>query len=234
MIPKEPGYVNTHWTLVERFRLPDLYQTPFAHHCNAVTEQDCLFLIVSDTERGDAALPLQVKDHLPHVLTEVSVKVGEGLIKEQHRWFGRQGARERNALLLPAGQAVRPPFGKLAQLHPVKHSAGHWLPLIPGDTAHPQPETNILHYGHERKEQVVLEYHRRAALLDWNTADAPIAKPYDSTVRLEQTADEFEQRRLAAAGGPDQTEQLAGVECQRDPIDCCVFSPRIGERDIFN
>ena len=59
---------------------------------------------MSDKDEGQAQLILQQLELDLHLLAELAVKGAQRLIEQQHRGPLHQGARERNALLLAAGE----------------------------------------------------------------------------------------------------------------------------------
>jgi hypothetical protein len=70
-----------------------------------------------------------------------------------------------------------------------------------------------------RPQRVVLEDHADVALVRRQAVDAPIAEANLAAVGLVEAGYEAEQRRLAAAGGPEQREQLAVADLEGDAVD---------------
>src|SRR5262249_49391344 len=70
-------------------------------------------------------------------------------------------------------------------------------------------ESYVLTHRHGRVERIRLEYHRNIAILGWNVIDnAPADLDAAGTLPLKASND-VEQRRLAAAGRPDQDGEPA-------------------------
>src|SRR5712691_4423206 len=73
-------------------------------------EEQRLALIVCDVDRRDGKAPLQLSQLDPHALSQLRVEVRERLVEQEHLRAADQGAREREALLLSAGELRRGPF----------------------------------------------------------------------------------------------------------------------------
>ena len=63
-----------------------------------------LFEVVRHVDRRDAETVLQLAQLHAHVGAQLGVEVRQRLVEQQHRWLEHEGARERHALLLPAGK----------------------------------------------------------------------------------------------------------------------------------
>ena len=80
-----------------------------AHHRDPVGERQGLLLVVRDVQDRRPHAPLEGLQLDPHLLAQPGVQVRQRLVEEQDRGIGRQGAGERHALLLAAGELVRVP-----------------------------------------------------------------------------------------------------------------------------
>ena len=77
------------------------------HHRDAVGHRQRFLLVVGDQDGGDAGLALEALDLDLHVEPQVLVERGERLVEQQHLGIDREAARERDALLLAAGELAR-------------------------------------------------------------------------------------------------------------------------------
>ena len=103
---------------VERARVGELHQPAAAEHRHLVGHRQRLGLVVGDQHRGRAGGPQRVGDREAGLLAQGGVQGGERLVEQHQRGLGRQGAGERHALLLAAGELVRRAVGQLgAQAH---------------------------------------------------------------------------------------------------------------------
>ena len=68
-------------------------------------------------------------------------------------------------------------------------------------------------YGQPREQRIALEHD--AAIVS-GAADRPVAKPYLAGGRLQESADQIEQRALAATARPDDRDELVRFDGQPD------------------
>ena len=97
---------------VEILLRPDLADAALAHDDEAVGHGQGLLLVVGHHHGRQSELALQFADFDPHVLAQLGVEIGQGLIEQQHIGAEHQRARQRHALLLAAGQLSRQPVGR--------------------------------------------------------------------------------------------------------------------------
>ena len=76
---------------------------------------------MGDVDRGDPELVVQAADLEAHLLAQVGVEVRQRLVEQQHLGLDDDGARERHALLLAAGQLGRIAAAEGAHLHDLEH-----------------------------------------------------------------------------------------------------------------
>ena len=103
-------------------------------------------------------------DFAPHLDAQLGVEIGERLIHQADRGLRHDGAAERDALLLPAGELR----GLAIEQLPEPEDAGGALqarrPLGARHIAHLEAEQDVLRDRQMRKQRVALEHHRDAAL----------------------------------------------------------------------
>ena len=80
-----------------------MYQS-LGHHSYAIAHGQRFFLIMRDEDKGNTGLALQVFELLAHALTQLQVECGQRLVEQQYFGFGCQRTRQRNTLLLAAGE----------------------------------------------------------------------------------------------------------------------------------
>ena len=105
---------------VDFVRRAGLLDQPVAHHDDAVRHRQRFFQVVGHIDRGDAEPMLQLAQFDAHVGAQLGVEIGQRLVEQQHRRLEHEGARQRDALLLAAGQLRRPPRCKAVHLHHVE------------------------------------------------------------------------------------------------------------------
>jgi hypothetical protein len=77
------------------------------HDDHRVGDGQRLLLVVRDVDHGQPQRLLQVADLLAHITAQLGVEVGQRLVEQQHPRLQHDGARDRDALLLAAGELVR-------------------------------------------------------------------------------------------------------------------------------
>ena len=77
------------------------------HHGDAVGQDQRLFLVVGDEDRGQAELALQATDLELHGLAQLAVERTERLVEQQQPRVEDDGTGQRDALLLAAGELAR-------------------------------------------------------------------------------------------------------------------------------
>jgi hypothetical protein len=92
---------------VQLGRVRDLFQPAVAHDADPVGHGQRLFLVVRDEDRRRAEPLLQGADLLPQLQPDLGVERGQRLVEQQHVRLDRQRPRQRDTLLLAAGQLVR-------------------------------------------------------------------------------------------------------------------------------
>ena len=75
-------------------------------------------------------------------------------------------------------------------------------------------EGDVLAHGHVRKDGVILENHADVALVRGDIVDDPAVKGDGAALDGVEARDHAQQRRLAAAGGAEQREELALPDVQ--------------------
>ena len=96
-------------TLVDVFGRSDLLDAPGVHDDDAIGHGHRLDLIVRDIDRRVVEFVVQPADFEAHVAAQIGVEIGQWLIQQQNVGLRRQRPRERDPLLLAAGQ-----FGGIA------------------------------------------------------------------------------------------------------------------------
>ena len=86
---------------------PDLLDAAAVHDRDAVGDRQRLLLVVRDVDGRDPELELDAADLLAQLHAHLRVERGERLVEQQHARLDRERARERDALLHPAGELMR-------------------------------------------------------------------------------------------------------------------------------
>ena len=142
------------------------------------------------------------------------------LVQQEQAGRGRERARERDALLLAArqlGRVLVALLGQADQLEELPHAG-------PDRRArHPrvlEPVGDVLRRRQVREQRVGLEDDPEVAPRGRQRGDVP-AGLLDAPARLRvQTRDRAQERGLPASGRPEEADELALVDVERDAVEC--------------
>ena len=218
--------------LVGRGLLDDLAEV---HDRDAVAEELDGREVVRDEEAGEAEVALEVAQQVEDRRLHRDVERRDGLVGDQQRRLHGEGAREADALALPAGELVRvamPELGPQADLLEERDD-----PLVerasPGDPVQPERLADDRSGRHPRVERRVriLEDHvhlaaQRPHLAAREVGDVGAEDADRPGGRLHEPRDAVADRGLAAAGLADQADQLARADRQRHAVDRSARSRR--------
>ena len=104
--PHEIGHHAVGGMRIDLERRAVLLQPPAAHDRDVIGERERLGLVVGDVDEGDAGAALQLLELGAHALAQLGIEIGQRLVEQQDRRLDHQRARERDALLLAAGELV--------------------------------------------------------------------------------------------------------------------------------
>ncbi len=179
------------------------------HHREAIGERQRLDLIVCDDDGGVAELALQHLQFSTDPLARGRIEVAQRLVEEQHRRVSDQCPRQCDALLLTAGQAGGPQRHQVVHLQPIADRRDHLLGAL--DLAGLQTVQQVLADRHRRIQRIALEADADAPLGRRQLRDLPVTDADGAARHRLQTGDHPQRRGLAAAGRPEQRDELARV-----------------------
>ena len=85
--------------------------------------------------------------------------------------------------------------------------------------AHAQRELDVLRHRHVAEQRVVLEHQADAALARGDVRDVAPVQRDAAVIDPGEAGDGAQQGALAAAAGPEQHEELAVADVERDVVD---------------
>src|SRR4051812_45361664 len=136
------------------------------------------------------------------------VERGERLVHEQHRAVLGQRTGEGDALAHAAGELVHPLAALAAEVDHLEQPLGLGAALGLADAAGAQRQLDVGRGGQPRQQRRLLEHQGRA-----------LGRDLDRAGRGGQEArHDVEQRRLAAAGGAEQADELARLDGEVDAL----------------
>ena len=168
---------------------------------------------MSDEHGGDARFFLNAANLLPGLQTQPRVQIGQRLVQKQHARHFHQRAGDSHALLLAAGQLAGLAVQQFLDLHQPSRLPGPVQHLLLGQLIRAgqvlQREKDVLQNRHVGIQGVILEHQPDAALFSGKLGHIVLTEENFAGGRLLQPADHIQRGAFAAAGGPQQTDQLA-------------------------
>ena len=112
--------------------VPTWTMRPCVEHGDAVGHRQGLALVVGDEDEGEAERALQALQLALHLLAQLEVERAERLVEEEHLGPDDEGAGERDALALAAGELGRPARLHAGELDQREGLARRAVPARPG------------------------------------------------------------------------------------------------------
>src|SRR5918994_4650906 len=153
------------------------------------------------------------------LLAYLEIEGAERFVEEQYLRLHDECPRERDSLLLTAGQLPRLAALELLETHESERFARFLLTSGPAEAALLQAVGDVVEHGQVREEGVRLEDGVDVALVGRQPYDL-LAGDQDLTlIRLLKPCDEAKRRRLPATRGPEQREEFAGLHGEVDAVE---------------
>ncbi len=190
-----------------------------AYHGDAVRERKRFFLIVRDVHGRDSQVLLQLADLGTHLYPDLRIEVRQRLVQEQDVRVQHEGAGERDALLLAAGELAGITELEARQVDLAEAGRDALGDRGTVELSHLESVGDVRLHRHVRPERIVLEHHADVTRVGPEPVDAPVPEPDLAAVQRMEAGDQPEKRRLAAARGPEQREQLAVTDLEARAVD---------------
>ena len=215
--------------LVDVPRRAELLDLAAGHHGKPVGHRQRLLLVVRDVDEGDPDLALDALQLDLELAPQLRVERAERLVEQQHRRREHERTRERDALLLPAGELVRPALSERPRRTSSSASATRPRRSAFGDVLEAKAEADVLLDGEVGEERVALEDGVDGPLVRRRLGDVRVADDDAPRVGALEAGDHAQRRRLAAAGRAEQREELAAADLERDVVDGGHVVERLAE-----
>ena len=150
--------------VVELERLADLLHQSILHHHHAIAQRHGLDLVVGDVDGRGVEPVVQLLQLDAHLHAKFCVEIGQRLVEQEHLRLADDGAAERHALALPAGQLARLALEIILHAEDLGGRLHALADLGAVDFAHLQAESHVVVDAHMRIERVVLEHHGDVAI----------------------------------------------------------------------
>ncbi|MEY9542881.1 hypothetical protein ABIE85_005941 [Bradyrhizobium diazoefficiens] len=199
---------------------------PARQHHDAVGEPRRLFEIVRDIDRAHAAVGEKADEVLHQQLAGLRIQRRERLVHQQDGRPDRQRPRNPDALAHAAGELLWIGLAKIGQAGAAQRILDQRAALRRRELGVQQREFNVLldrRPGQQRKilehegERIETVRRRRPAQL-WRAGG-----------RLQQPAEDRQQRALAAAGRTDDRDHLAGADGEGDVVEHGEVAEAVGD-----
>ena len=172
-----------------------------------------------DHDGGDAEPALQRLDLVAQAHAHPRIERRQRLIEQQQRGRGRQRAGQRDALLLAARQLRRILGALLRHAHELQQLGDAGGDLAARLAAVDEAVADVLHHGQVGEQRVGLEDDAEVALRRRQPRDVAAADLDRAGVLHLEAGDHAQQRGLAAAGRPEEADELAALDLERDVIE---------------
>ena len=208
------GHEEVRRRSIERPRRAVLLQHAALQHRHPVAHRHRLGLVVRDVQRRGPDRPVHPQDLRAHLHAELGVQVGQWLVHQEHAGGTNDRPAHRHPLPLTAGQLLRLAAEQIRQ---AEDPGGRTDPPVSFgllDLLVLQREADVLIHRQVRVERVVLEDHGDVAVPGRHVVDHAVAEADRARRDPLQARDHPQRRRLAAARGPDQHDELPVVDVQ--------------------
>ena len=208
--------------VVDRVRRADLHQPALVQHPDPVAHRHRLDLVVGDEEEGGAERALQVLQLRAQHLAQLGVEVRQRLVHQEHRRVAHDGAADRDPLHLAAGELVGLALEQVLDAQHLRRPRDPPLDLVGGEVAHLRLAAgtpgSAAPCSAGRASSTGRPAPRRAAPRSSRSASSPPMLIAPGVGQLEP-GDQPQRRGLAGAGRPEQHEELAVGDGQRQVVD---------------
>ena len=215
----EPGDESGGRPRVHLERRADLLDAAGVHHDHAMRQRHRLDLVVSDVKAGGSEAPVEGLQLGAHLHPEFGIEIGQRFIEQEHRRLAHDGAPHGDALALAARKLARPSLQKGLQLEDPGGAPHPRVDVRLRQAAEAQPIGHVLVNRHVRIERVVLEHHGDIAVLRLEIVDDTRTDRDPAGADALEPGDHAQQRRFAAARGPDDDHELAVGHFGGDAVD---------------
>ncbi len=199
--------------LEDLLRTPLLLDLPAIHDHDTSRELERLFLIVRDEEARQVNLLVEAAKPAPQLLTDLCVERAERFVEQQHARLHGEGPREGDALPLTARELRRISGAKVIELHELEEildlPGNFRVRRAPVPRSHSEAERDVLEHRHVSEERVVLKDEPDCPISRAGVGRVLALEQHRARIGSLQAGDDAQQRRLAAARGPEERDELS-------------------------
>ena len=169
---------------------------------------------MGDEDAGNADAVDRILQPVAQFLADLGVDGGKGLIQEQDLGIRCQSPGKGHALALTAGELVGITLFHARQADEVDHFQDPLPYLLFRPLLDFQAEGDVIENGHIAEQGVVLEDEADAPLGSGNVVDPAAVDEDVAAVGILQAGQHAQNRRLAAAAGTEEGDELALVDAK--------------------
>src|SRR5579863_6851404 len=172
---------------------------------------------MSNKEYGPLVFSVKAKQFLIQTITRDLVERCERFVHEQDSRPVHQRTRYRRAHLHPAGKLTWIAAGEIAQPDKLKHARHALFAQVLRRMFQFETKADIVFQRPPGQQRRILkdEAHHLTSIYWSHAVDSD-----KSIARRTQAGYEFEQRRFSAAGWPEESDEFAAINGQRNIVEC--------------
>lgn len=174
---------------------------------------------MGDREHRGAQPPEQLPQFDDQPLPQRAVQLSERLVEHQQPGPGRERAGQCDPLLLTARERANGPTAGTRKPDEVEQLPHPLVLLRPRGPVHPQPEGHIGAHVPLWKELMILEHQPDPTLVSGHPALVTPVEQDPAPVERLKAGHHPQQRRLAAAAGPEHTHDLVLGDIETDLVE---------------
>ena len=211
--------VGVHRVFVQLVRRSGLDDAAVAQHPDAFAHAERLELVWCRVQHRGSELAVQPLELRAHVVAEIGVEIGQGLVEEQQPRAANEGPADRDALLLASARGLRLAVQDMADAQHLRHF-GHPRPdLGAGGPGFPERVGEILEDRKVRIESERLEHHRDAAIGRGDPCDLFPVEHDPPAVRHLQPRDDPKGSGLSGGARAEEAEELPVSDIQIETVE---------------
>ena len=153
-------------------RRADLLHDPVFHNDNAIAQRHGLCLVMGDINENRIDTLTQFDDFRAHLVAQLCIQIGKRLVHQQRLRLAHNGAANRNALPLAAGQCLRLAVQILCDAENLRRLIYPAIDLALRYLAQFQRKGHILTDRHMGIQRIALEHHCNIPVLWLNFVHA--------------------------------------------------------------
>ena len=199
----------------------DLLNITLVKNGDPVGKRKRFLLVMGDVDRSDTKFALHLFQLIAQIYAQLRVQVGQRFIHTDDRRPGDQRARDRHALLLPAGKLGNR-FGQLLlrQVNLHGNLTDLLIDLVLLQLLDLQAEGNIVPDGHGRKQRIGLKDDADISFFNGDMRYVLSLHGDHAFGRINKAGDGAEGGCFTAAGRAEESEEFPFLHIHIDAVQC--------------